>query len=380
MKTFFTLFAIFFLSLNSFTQQSKEITIFKTDNTQIIALGTFIYENDLIKAIHFKSVPSGLNSNNLENVQKVIEGENVYLIKDYNGKKYLIQQISNGVLSLYKGRKSYYLENTEYGLRILPKNENTYNTAFKSGTVSVFINNCKPAVNELSKNASNLTLQDLKNLINTYNSCSLQDDIQVSDKVVTESMRPEEKIEFGVFVGFLNLNTDYSQIINASSTNIGMASFGVKVYFHTNFLNNNLDFNISADYFAPAKQQIIGSEYTLQSETQFITCMVEMNYVLNQVSTTFKPYFGVSGGILFDKSYVKLRPITSGQEENYNGLNEFTYTINVGTVINVFNQKFDFLIALQPSLNRRIRKTAGINFDDSNYTTKGINFKLAYIF
>ena len=93
MKTNLTLFIIFLINFNSYTQNFKDMTIFKNDATQIKASGNFIYENNLIEGIHFENSEYNLNASssviNLENITKVIFNKNIFLVKKYNSKKYL---------------------------------------------------------------------------------------------------------------------------------------------------------------------------------------------------------------------------------------------------------------------------------------------------
>ena len=120
MKTILTLFLIFLINFKSYTQNFKDMTIFKDDNTQINVSGNFIYENNLIQGIHFDNSEFNFNSSyltNLENITKVIFNKKIFLVKNYNSKKYLFLQVSNGALSLYKDKKNYYLESQKINLK-----------------------------------------------------------------------------------------------------------------------------------------------------------------------------------------------------------------------------------------------------------------------
>ena len=187
-------------SLNSFAQRAKEMTIYKSDQTQIQVKGNFVYQNDYIKAIQSES-----KTINASIIDKVIIGTQVYVVKNVEDDTYLFQEISKGTLSLYKGESNYYLENEKHGLREIPEKNGTGTQTFNSGTVSLYINNCNAAVNELSKKAKNLTFQYLKQIVNTYNSCDLQEEIQISDKVIEESLRKDGELQFGLTAGFLQI-------------------------------------------------------------------------------------------------------------------------------------------------------------------------------
>lgn len=377
MKTILTFFCITLLSLNSFSQQLMNMTIFKTDSSQIKTSGIFIYENDLIKNIRFEN-----SNSNLDNITKVVIEDKSYLVKDYGWGRYLFLQISSGELSLYKSKSNYYLENSKFGLKEIAKKEYLNYPVFKSGVVSLFINNCKLAVNKLEQNATNLTLRNLKNIIKIYNSCNLESEIQIADEAIEKSMAPIEKIEFGVSLGLMNLNTDYNNIIDISATNTILTSVGAKLYFHSNMLDENLDFNISLDYFMKNKQKINNLDYTLYSETQLTKLMLGTNYLFNNLNTNIKPYIGISGGIILNSNSSIF--LTSNSNSltytNYTTNNELCYNINAGAVFNILNQKIDFLIEYQPKLDMSILKSSSLNTENNSYNITGISFRLTYVF
>lgn len=379
MKKLATLIIVFTISsLNSFAQKAKEMTIYKSDQTQIQVKGNFVYENDYIKAIQ-----SDNKTINASNINKVILGSDVFVVKNVEDKNYLFQEIEKGTLSLYKGKSNYYLENDKHGLREVPERDVYGSKRFNSGTVSLFINNCKSAVNLLSNKASSLTVQNLKEIVKSYNSCDLQSEMQISDKVIEESLRKEGKLQFGLTAGFLHLNTDYSNVLDVDETNIGLFTVGAKLYFHTNWLKKNrIDFNFSVDYALSAEQQIESNLFTLQSKTSYVNAMFGANYVLSDLNSMFKPYFGVSAGLLFDAgSEVNLIANSSASPSlYYEGISQITYNLNVGTVIEVFNKEIDFLIAYQPKLNMPIEAGTELISLDAHYEISGLNFRLTYMF
>ena len=369
---------VLFLSSNSFSQRVKEMTVFMSNQKQENVSGTFIYENDFIKSIHYDT-----KNIVVESIEKVIVDKEVYVSIRIKSKKYLFQQIITGNLSLYKGKDKYYLKNDKHGLREIPTKRLGSSKVFNSGTVSLYINYCKEAVDELSVRAGNLSLQYLKNIVKTYNSCDLQSEVQISDKTLEESFRKEGKIKFGVTAGFLHLKTEFGQVLGVDATNIGLFTVGAKLYFHTNWLRKNrIDFNFSADYAMGGTQQIRGDLYTLQSKTSFINTMFGVNYTLSDLKGFFKPYL-VSAGMLIDAgSFANLIPNTVGTvpELSYGGNSQIAYNLNVGTLLTVFNQEFDFLVAFQPKLNMPLDNKNTLLFKEGSYSISGLNFRLTYLF
>lgn len=370
--------AIALFSLNSFSQKAKEMTIYKSDQTQIQVKGNFVYENDYIKTIHTDS-----QTIKSENIEKIILGSQVYIVKNIEDNTYLFQELLKGTLSLYKGKSHYYLENEKHGLREVPEREISGTKIFNSGTISLFINNCKSAVNLLSGEAASLTVQSLKQIVETYNSCDLQEEIQISDKIIEESLRADGKLKFGLTAGFLHLNTDYGNLLNVDETSIGLFTVGAKLYFHTNWLNKQrIDFNFSIDYALSAEQQIENDLYTLQSKTSFVNAMFGVNYVLSDLNSIFKPYFGISAGLLFNAgSEVNLNTNINGIPSlYYDGGSQIAYNLNVGAVIEIFNQEIDFLITYQPKLKMPLVAGSDLIDLDTHYEISGVNFRLTYMF
>jgi hypothetical protein len=385
MKTILTLFLIFLINFKSYTQNFKDMTIFKDDNTQINVSGNFIYENNLIQGIHFDNSEFNFNSSyltNLENITKVIFNKKIFLVKNYNSKKYLFLQVSNGALSLYKDKKNYYLESQKINLKEIPKRERLKRSFFKSGIVSVFINKCKTAVNELQNRATNLNLSNLKKIIKVYNNCNVSNEIQISDRIIEESLKAKEKVQFGLSFGLMNLKNSYDKIIAVDNDNLNLTSVGAKVFFNSNMLKyNDLNFNLSLDYFFEGQQRFNNTETALSSQIQFIKTTLGASYKFTNLNTNIKPYIGTSAGFIFHNSALRLSSRTAGSFiVNYNHNNALIYSVNAGIVFTIFNKDIDFLIEYQPNLNASLLKKSDINQRDESYRFRSLNFNMTYIF
>lgn len=93
MKIILTLFLIFLINFKSYTQNFKDMTIFKDDNTQINVSGNFIYENNLIQGIHFDNSEFNFNSSyltNLENITKVIFNKKIFISPSFKWRIILV--------------------------------------------------------------------------------------------------------------------------------------------------------------------------------------------------------------------------------------------------------------------------------------------------
>ena len=369
---------IVFINLNTYSQLFKKMTIIRNDNSQLEISGIFEYENNLITNIRFEN--SNQNSS-LQNISKVIINEKQYLVKEYNSKKLLFLQILKGKISLYKDKKEYYIENNKYGLKKIKEKELVNIPVFKLGEISIFINNCKLAINELDKKATNLTLKNLKNIINIYNTCDLSTELQISDSAINQSMLPEEKVKFGISVGISTLDTDYNKLLAIKTSKLNVVSFGAKIYFLPNMLDKKINFNISVDYFLENTQNASNPDYNLYSKIQFLKTMVGVNYMFNNINQTFKPYIGISGGMYFNSNTtVQLVSKSVDPSIKYRANNNLAYNLNIGTIINILNQEVDFIIEYQPSLDFTLFSKSNITTNYNSFEIEGLNFKISYMF
>lgn len=368
-------------SLISYSQGFKTITITKKDNSNVELLGKFIYNsNNFIEKIITKNNTTQANYN-INNIIQVQQKNEIYVAKTIDKKVYLLKQIIKGSLSLYKNKKDYFLENSEFGLKKIPYNSKDGLTlsTFKYGIVSLFINKCKSATEEAYQYSNTLNYSSLKKTITTYNSCDLSNDIIVPNTIIENINTPNEVVNFAISLSNFNLKTDFSNLSKNSTGKVNLFSIGAKIYFNTNMLNKSFAFHFSGDYYFGKDKNINSSN--LRNKTSFLSTMVGVNYIFKSLNKTFKPYIGIKGGMYFNqKSYVILKSNTSFLPDTvYKTNNEPAYTFHAGTFIYIFNQKMDFMINYQPKLDFNL-STSEINQQNSSYTISGVNMKLSYLF
>ena len=90
------------------------------------------------------------------------------------------------------------------------------------------------AVNELQNRATNLNLSNLKKIIKVYNNCELSSETQISDRKIEKSLKPDEKVKFGLSLGFMNLKNNYDKLIAVDNDNLLLTSVGAIVFFNSN--------------------------------------------------------------------------------------------------------------------------------------------------
>ncbi|PHS09473.1 MAG: hypothetical protein COA88_04630 [Kordia sp.] len=367
-------------SLISYSQSFNTITITKKDNSQVELLGRFIYNsNNFIEKIITKKNATQVNYN-INTIIQVQKKNETYIAKTINKKTYLLKQIIEGSLSLYKNKKDYFLENSEFELKKIPYNSKdglTLNT-FKYGVISLFINKCKPATEEAYRQGNSLSISDLKRIVTSYNSCDLSNDIIIPNTVIENINTPNDVVNFAISLSNFNLKTDFSTLSKNTTDNLNLFSVGAKIYFNTNILNKSLVFHFSSDYYFGKDKKINTSVY---NKTSFLSTMVGVNYIFRSLNKTFKPYIGMKGGMYFNnKSYVIVKSnIAFLPNTIYKTNNELAYTFHAGTLISVFNQEIDFMINYQPKLDFNLR-SSGLNQKTKSYTISGLNFKLSYLF
>ena len=218
-------------------------------------------------------------------------------------------------------------------------------------------------------------ISNLKKIIKVYNNCELSSETQISDRKIEKSLKPDEKVKFGLSLGFMNLKNNYDKLIAVDNDNLLLTSVGAIVFFNSNMLKyNDLNFNISIDYFLKGQQRLENSESALLSQIQFIKSTFGVRYKFANLKTKIKPYIGTSVGLIFHNSKSSLRSKTAGSFIiNYNHNNAFIYSINTGIVCKIFNKDIDFLIEYQPSLNSSLFKKSDLDQRNSSYTFSSLN-------
>lgn len=388
MKSFIsTLICTLFFSTSILSQNFKPITIYKTDKTIINANGKFNYNHsDFIVSVSIKD--SGDQSKtivvNLNEIVKIESRSVVFVVKDYNLNNYLFKQIIEGSLSLFENKNNFYLENESFKLKNIPYKikDNLKLTVFDYGVLNLFVEKCKSAQDETYNNATNLTLQKLKYIINKYNSCDLSTEAQIPTKAIAKANEPKEIVNFAFSVGSFLAQAEFNDLSENSSTNLLLPSIGVKVYFNTNLLDKRLVFHISGDYFSGSEKRIDSDTNNLLSKTSFISFMIGSNYNFNKTNSIFKPYVGVNGGIYFNSfaSYVELKSNIYGIPGLFfNTKNNLAFNFHGGSQIKISNNYLDIQLIYQPKMNFDLY-SGDINKISSFYKFSGVNLKVSYLF
>ena len=383
LKTATIFFAFLLTNICFYSQNYKDMFVFKKDNTTKNISGTFVYEDNLVSGISIKNANGKRSFLKLGDVNKIKVDKKTVVPKVYKSNTYLFFEILKGKLSLYKDKNNYYLEDSINGLKQIPTKENARKNIFKPGFVSVFINKCNSAVNKLQNKAAYLSLNSLKDIISTYNTCNLSSEIQFSNAVILESLKPNEKVNFGVSTGLLNLNNNYQNIVAINNNNLTLFSVGAKFYFITNLLKkNNLNFTIQADYFFEGQQNFENTDVTFFSQTQFFKISLAANYKFTSLKSNIIPYAGFAGNMFFNSaSQVTLLSKPSNNIILNNTLNNIlNYSLHVGAIVKVLGQKFDILLAYQPTTNTTFLNTSFSDSSRNSYDFSSLNFNLTYIF
>lgn len=377
------LFIVFFLTLNVYSQSSKSVTVYKSDNTQLTFTGDFSYKKGKIKTYSKKEGKIGANIYDVNDIIKVVDDKGVYEVKNFENSKQLFKEVIKGELSLYRDvydENKYYLENSEIPLKKLPLLENINFITFKTGTVLLFINKCKSASNLLYKNPS-ITLFRLRKIIEKYNECKLETQLEIADKVIEESNKPKETLELGLSFGLMNSKINYGNIVTATKNNINYF-LGGKLFFNSNILKKNeLRLDLSFDYFFKQKSIIENTDYKLSHDMQRSRISLGINYVFRNISPVIRPYVGVSGGIMINsKSKINFQDFNSiVKYKTYLENNYFPYSLRVGALVNVFSQVVDVLVSYYPVVSNPLKGANALSVNDYYYTISGMSLRVTYI-
>ncbi|GGG57875.1 hypothetical protein GCM10010976_30950 [Bizionia arctica] len=321
---------------------------------------------------------------NISDILNAQEDNSHYVTKQYNKNVYLFEELILGSLSLYRSGDHFFLDNEAYGFREIEKkvvNDVTLNT-FNYGTLTIYINKCQAAQEEGYNKHDSITLSNLIAIIETYNSCDLSEDTQFATNVITQANNPKEFVEFAVNVGYNLLNTDFNDLSPGVSNSFGTPVIGAQVYFNNNMLNGSLGFIAMVDYSFPQEFNSSSNDIFLNTKTSYVLTMLGVRYSFNNISKTFRPYFGFNGGFLFNSmsSVTKQSNIYGSTVYNFDTTNELAYNLNAGTYIKFGKQKLDFNVMYLPKLDFGLIALANLRSISNNYTVSGFQLKVSYIF
>jgi len=367
-----------------FAQSNSSTISFKDGTTKQFDKISFEYNiEDYIIGVKTKTDDNDKKTYTLNDVVSVRRNGVNFNTKQYKKNTYLFEDVIIGTLSLYRSGEHYFLDNEEYSLREIPKvviDEKTLNR-FEYSTLTLFVNKCKEA-QELAYNKNqSISISALKEIVETYNTCSLSDDTQFADNIITLANAPDEFIEIAINAGYSFLNSDFDDLSPGVSNSYGTPIIGVQVYMNTNMLNKRLGFVASVDYSLPKKFNSTSNNVFLNTKTAYLSAMIGTRYTFNNVNKTFSPYIGFNGGFLFNSSSVTAqRNIVGSPIFDFDTTNELNYNFCVGTYIYFGKQKLDFNILYQPEIDLGLEYTENLSSQISFYTVTGFQLKVSYIF
>ncbi|MCX7547180.1 hypothetical protein OS188_04350 [Xanthomarina sp. F1114] len=307
-----------------------------------------------------------------------------YVPRQYKNTIYLFEEVIIGALSVYKSGKHYFLNNDEHGFREISRvvvNDKELNK-FEYATLSVYINKCKEAQEQAYNKSQVITFGTLQSIVNTYNNCNLNEDIQFATNVITEANAPKEVIEVGVNLGYNFLNTSFDKLSPGVNNNYGALVLGAQVYFNTNMLKNNIGFVLLVDYTFPNEFKSSENSTFLKADLSYLTTMIGIRYTFNNMSKTFSPYLGFNGGFIFNSmaTITEQQNIYGAPTYFYESSNKLASSFSAGTYIRFGKQKIDFNLTYQPETKFELINTHVLKSIFSYYKASGFQLKATYIF
>lgn len=375
----FVLYASF-----AFTQNSSPSITFKDGSTKQFHRISFEYNaEDYIIGVKTKTDDNNKKAYTLNEVVSVRKNDINFKTKQYKKSTYLFEDVIIGSLSLYKSGDHYFLENEEHGLREIPKvviDEKTLNR-FEYSTLTLFVNKCKEAQEVAYNKNQSISVSALKEIVGTYNACSLSDDTQFAENVITIANASDEFIEIAINVGYSFLNSDFDNVSPGVSNSYGTVVIGAQVYMNTNILNKRLGFVASVDYSLPKKFNSFSNNIIVNTKTAYLSALIGTRYTFNNINETFSPYLGFNGGFIFNSSSVTAqRNIVGSPILNYDTTNELNFNFCAGTYIFFGKQKLDFNILYQPEIDLGLEYSDSLRSQISFYTMSGFQLKVSYVF
>lgn len=367
-----------------FAQNNSSTITFKDGSKKQFKNINFQYNGeDYIVGLKTKTDTNENGVYTLNDVVSVRENNVNYKTKQYKNSLYLLEDIILGSLSLYKSGGHYFLDNEEYGLREIPKvviDEKTLNR-FDYATLTLYVNKCKEA-QELAYNKNqSISISALKDIVETFNTCSLSEDTQFAENIIELANAPSEFIELAVNVGYSFVNAEFDDLSPDVSNKYGTPVIGVQVYMNTNILNKRLGFIASVDYSLPKEFNSASNNIFLNTKTAYLSAMIGARYTFNNIDKTFSPYLGANGGFLFNSSSItKQENIVGSPIYDYDTTNELNYNFCVGTYIHFGNQKLDFNLMYQPELTLDLEYSDNLSSQINFYSISGFQLKVSYLF
>src|SRR5690606_34305095 len=138
----------------------------------------------------------------------------------------------------------------------------------------VYVNKCKEAQEQAYSKNQMISFGVLQSIVNTYNSCNLNEDVQFATNVTKLANAPKEIIEIGVNLGYNFLNTSFDNLSPGVENNYGTPVIGAQVYFNTNMLKNNIGFVLLVDYSFPKEFNSNENSTYLKTELSYLTTMI----------------------------------------------------------------------------------------------------------
>ncbi len=392
-KTLLLLCLTLSISLSTFSQNFKEIVVYDLNNSLESLTGNLKFNSSgFIDKIVTKN-ENRINYKNLSRVSKIETSRKTYIVKKYNNNLYAFEIIKKGDISLYKSLTKYFLENKDNGFRELKFNQHNGEDlkTFNHGDISPYANKCKSSQNLIFKNSTAINLYKLKKIIDSYNNCNLNSDIQISDGAIKIANKSKEKIKLGLSLGYQLIDAKYDSFGSDLALDFGFQTVGISAFFHPfNLKTDNIRLGFSLDF---PVSNVNHKEVTndgiifLQNKTVYTSTLFQIDYIID-VSQSFKAYFGGKYGIYFNSgSSINIylpNDLTQDDLLKFETENAVGYEIHLGAQFNFINQDFDFSLGYKPKVNFSLQANSNIpNVYDVNepyYTINSFNFKLTYLF
>ncbi|MBU2940733.1 hypothetical protein KO494_14385 [Lacinutrix sp. C3R15] len=325
------------------------------------------------------------NNINVNVLTTISKAKKKYVVKKFNANYYAFQSIiENDNISLYKSKNKYYIESNDYQFAEIPfKEKDGYTfSVFDAGILGVYVNKCQATQNYIHDNFYTIRVSDLKKIINTYNSCNLENTSTVSNEAIKEANQPSEVVNFGITVGNSFLNIDYNGMSVDHKQKYSMFNVGAIITFKPNILKRKLNYSFALNYMFSKEASFYASSKNVRTNHGYIETVLGANYLFLKADSKINPYIGIAGGLLFNNgTQVNVRPAVLGASTTiYKGNSDLIYNINAGVLFTALNQKFNFNVAYIPSTKTGLETKNNLESNVKYYNLTGINIRLSYYF
>lgn len=385
------LYVINFLFI-TFGISAQNATLFLKDKTSLevkLRIEQNTFSQTQVK-IFYKENESNFKNLELESISKIVIKEHEYFIKniDFHGANVpkLLQKVKSGELNLWQMGTYYFLENKEYGLKLVSKlgDLNKSTKYFEKGILILYVNKCQETYDRVF-NLLSVNYNDLTAAVTNFNNCELNttDSNNIPTSAIQESIKKDDA-SIMVGIGLSMMSTDFSSHNNLKDYDLNKnqsLAYNLSISSHLapNAVKNIGFYSFGVKYiYQPMHRKTYNLENSIIIDEQVNQVNLNLGlgiYLLKNNTTQI--YAGMDGVGVFNFSKVTVQD--SGPNHNLFSKKFFsnlTYSAFIGSNLEIFNHEININIEYCPGYKYDIKPT---NIDISSSDSDQYKIKTSFV-